>query len=294
MCNKPRPNFFIVGAPKCGTTSLAAWLSQHPQIYMVPGKEPHFFNKDGGYWIESLEEYERLFNGATEQNLAIGEASTGYLYSKVAIREILNYNPRAKLVVSIRNPIEMAPALHAEMVWLGQETITDFARAWEAQEMRRKGEKIPFTMRQFPEGLLYGERCRLGKQIEHLFEYAPREQVLVLVLDDIAEDPEREYRKVLRFLGVNEDFRPDFKVYNKRKAVRWPWVSFALQTLNRGRRGMGFKKPLRLFDKVMKWNTTKGKTQLSPEMRAMLLAYFEEDIRLLEGLVGRDFSHWRR
>jgi len=84
-----KPNFFILGAPKCGTTSLAMWLSEHPNIFMCPIKEPHYFNTDGLQRIKTLEQYESLFTDAKPEHVAVGEASTHYLYSKEAVPRIL-------------------------------------------------------------------------------------------------------------------------------------------------------------------------------------------------------------
>lgn len=119
-----KPNFFIVGAPKCATTSIAQRLSEHPQVYMSPIKEPHYFNTDTKYnSCRSLQEYQRLFAGVTSNHLAIGEASTGYLYSKVAVENIEKYSPGARYIVCLRNPIQMAVALHEEELSLGHETM---------------------------------------------------------------------------------------------------------------------------------------------------------------------------
>jgi hypothetical protein len=107
-----KPNFFIIGAAKCGTTSLSVWLGGHPQIFMSSMKEPHFFNNDDRQAIRTLDDYEALFWSATEEHIAIGEASVWYLSSADAVPAILQYQPEAKFIVMLRNPVEMAPALH--------------------------------------------------------------------------------------------------------------------------------------------------------------------------------------
>ena len=84
-----KPNFFIIGAPKCGTTSLATWLSGHPNVFMSAVKEPHFFNTDDRRFISTLEAYENLFRAASSDHCAVGEASVWYLSSTEAVRNIL-------------------------------------------------------------------------------------------------------------------------------------------------------------------------------------------------------------
>jgi hypothetical protein len=290
-----KPNFFIVGAPKCGTTSLAAWLAEHPRIYMSPVKEPHFFNRDGLPLTDTLEEYERLFAGATERHLAVGEASTHYLYSQVAVPGILDYGPDARLIVCVRNPIEMAPSLHAENVWQGEETVGSFEEAWRLQALRKQGKRIPATVRTDPDRLQYGAYCRLGEQIQRLLSHVRREQVLILVLDDLAHDPLREYQKTLRFLGVDpEGYRPQFTIHNPRKGARSVWVSYTVRRLSQIRRQLGFRKPVNLYGPIQSSvnRAEPEKVNLSPALRRELSSYFEPDIRLLERILGRDRSCW--
>src|SRR5919106_4688265 len=108
------PDFFIVGAPKCGTTSLASYLDAHPQIFMSPVKEPKYFFFDAPELrvIDRLESYQRLFARAEPDQLC-GEASTAYLFSKAAVPAILEANPAAKIIAMVRNPLEMVVSYHS-------------------------------------------------------------------------------------------------------------------------------------------------------------------------------------
>jgi len=289
-----KPNFFIIGAPKCGTTSLAAWLNAHPNIYMAPVKEPHFFNTDGMRSIERLEEYEELFAQVRPEHIAVGEASTHYLYSREAVPNILKHNPEAKFIVSVRNPIEMAPALHAERLWQGRETVRSFEEAWRLQEERKQGKYIPQTLRDDPERLQYGAYCRLGEQLARLFSLVSKEKVLVLVLDDIAENPAREYRKILAFLEVPDDGRTEFPAYNRRKNVKSVHLSYLLKRAGMLKRRLGIKEPLGIY-RLVQERLNKGETMkkdIPAQLRAELAAYFDDDIRLLEEILQRDFSRW--
>ena len=111
-----KPNFFIVGGPKCGTTSLWSWLRTHPDIFMSHLKEPNFFNSDDNLGISGLTEYEALFRDARVSHTAVGEASVWYLSSPVAVQNILRFEPEARFIVLLRNPIEMAVAMHSQML----------------------------------------------------------------------------------------------------------------------------------------------------------------------------------
>ena len=113
-----KPNFFLIGGPKCGTTSLQEYLAQNPKIFMCTPKEPCYFDSDLP-WPDSPKterEYMRLFENANDSHMAVGEASTNYLYSAVAVEKILRFNPCAKFIVMVRNPIDMAISLHSYSV----------------------------------------------------------------------------------------------------------------------------------------------------------------------------------
>ncbi len=122
------PNFFIVGAPKCGTTALYEYLRPHPSIFMPRHKEPHYFASDLGTYpfIKTLDDYRRLFDGAGPQHLRVGEASVYYLRSTTAIANIRAFNPDAKLIAMFRNPVEMVHSLHSQLLYVAEENESDF------------------------------------------------------------------------------------------------------------------------------------------------------------------------
>ena len=128
---------------------MAHYLSEHPDVFMCPEKEPHYFNTDLNHKrgrSDDLEEYLNLFAHAREEKI-IGEASVWYLYSREAVQNILEFNPEAKFVVMIRNPLQMTSSLHQQIFSTGRETEKDFNTAWFLQEERSKGKKLPVTTR---------------------------------------------------------------------------------------------------------------------------------------------------
>ncbi len=294
-----KPNFFIIGAPKCGTTSLAAWLSEHPNIYMSPAKEPHFFNTDLKYInVASFHDYLLLFSKATKQHTAIGEASVFYLFSKEAVPRIEKVFPGARYIVMVRNPVDMAYSLHEQQVVAGNEHIDDFAQAWRLSEKRAKGQEVTRWCRE-PKLLDYKSVCKLGEQLERLFKTVPRDRVLILVLDDVKENPRREYLKVLDFLGVPDDGRTEFPVYNPAKERRWPWLRKAVLTAGKVSRvvkttlGIPSIWGTGILTKVDMINLRyRPRPPMPPELRAEITQYFREDILLLSSLLNRDFSAW--
>lgn len=288
-----RPGFFIPGAPKCGTTALAGWLADHPQVYFCSRKEPHFFNRDSMPATRTLGEYEALFAAAGEHHKAVGEASTHYLYSRTAVPAILDYSPAARFIVCLRNPVEMAPALHNECLQQGWETIRSFETAWRLQPQRRAGERIPRMVRDDPERLQYGRYCRLGEQLERLYGWVERERVLPVLLDDLRADPGGEYRRALAFLGVDDDGRRRFPKVNPTRQVRSLALAMVVRRVAMARDALGLRADWGIARAVRRLNAGRlpGKT-LSPALRDELRDYYRPDIERLGDLLDRDLSGW--
>ncbi len=140
------PDFFIVGAPKCGTTAMTDYLGQHPEIGMCAQKEtqhfatdlyPRFEIRSRHEWL-TQDEYMKLFEGAQNRK-RLGEASVWYLYSSAAPREINEFSPAADIIVMLRNPLQALPSLHSQFVFMGIEPVEDFERALDLDEERERG-----------------------------------------------------------------------------------------------------------------------------------------------------------
>ena len=205
----PRPDFFIVGAAKCGTTALFRYLAAHPAVFMPESKEPEYFCTDlprDGH-VATLAEYEALFATA-QPNALTGEASVMYLYSKVAIGQIMAHNADAKIIAILRNPIEAARSMHAFQWDYGLEDVSDFERAWRLQKPRREGQHLPSRW-PHPEHLQYGELYCYASQVRRLLAQVPRMQCLFLIFEEFFADPSREFARLLEFLGLSPILDPD-------------------------------------------------------------------------------------
>jgi hypothetical protein len=288
-----KPNFFIIGAPKCGTTSLAAYLESHPQIFFSPYKEPHHFNTDENWvWTPERSRYEELFRGATQFHRAIGEGSVWYLHSSVAVLNIEQYTPDARYIVCLRSPVEMAYSLHEQQFVSGNEHIEDFAEAWELNNDRLKGKSISRWCRE-SRHLAYGSACLLGEQLDRLYNLVPRERVHTVLLDDVKADPRTEYLSVLKFLGVDDDGRYSFSMKNPAKERRSRVLLRAIQLIGSFKRQMGIHKSFGLLSAIDRKNINYRKRQpLSDEMKHKLQDYFNSDVELLGRLLDRDLSRW--
>ena len=293
------PDLFLVGAPKCGTTALYTYLAMHPDIFMSPVKEPHYFYTDYPSPDHiGASDYSRLFVKAASGQLC-GEGSTLYLFSRCAIKEILKANPKAKLIAMVRNPLEMVVSFHGQKVYSFEEDQSDFAVAWDLSEARASGDDIPPGCRS-PEQLNYKAIGRLGEQIGRLLETARADQVHIIVFDDFISDAAAAYRGTLQFLGLSDYTPTDFPVVNAHKEHRLLWVSkFLMQPPFAVRKIKSLLKrrfPVQL--KRVGKSVYSINKQLAPkptvpaELRRQMAREFADDIELLGSLLRRDFSHW--
>ena len=201
------PDFVIVGNQKSGTTALFTYLGGHPGVAVSSNKEPCFWSSDlpRKGKVSDRAEYLALWDGAPEGALR-GEASTNYILSEVAIPAIRRENPHARMIVMLRNPVDMAAALHSEFLNSFEEDVGDFERAWRLQERRRKGQAIPPECVD-PDGLQYERTRAIGTQLERFFAMVPESHRMTVVFDDLERQASSVYRQVLDFLGLDHDGR---------------------------------------------------------------------------------------
>ncbi len=205
------PDFFIVGNAKSGTTALYGLLRRHPQIFMPDSKEPWYLASELRVRTpdrpqgtpQTLEEYLALFGDASPGQKA-GEASALYLWSKTAAGAIAAVQPAARVVAILREPASFLRSLHMQFLESYVETETDFRKAIELEGARREGRRIP-RHSYWPLTLLYSEHVRYVEQLRRYEEFFAPEQILVLIYDDFRADNEGTVRRVLRFLGVDEN-----------------------------------------------------------------------------------------
>lgn len=215
-----KPHFFLVGAPKCGTTALYEYLSRHPDIFL-PKKEIYFFGKDFSFRQPrpNLDYYLSLFQPAKPRQ-CIGEASVWYLYSKSAAREIKAFQPQAKIIILLRNPVEMLYSLHSQQLYNGNEHIENFEAALAAETSRRQGKNLPPLIGCPYEATYYSEVAKYYEQVKRYVEVFGNTRIKVIVFDDFISDTATVYRETLQFLGVNPNFTTSFERINPNKKTR--------------------------------------------------------------------------
>jgi hypothetical protein len=300
------PDFFLIGAPRCGTTSLSRYLTGNPQVCFSRPKEPHYFSLLSPH--TSLDDLEaayllRYFSHYRDRHKAIGEGSVSYLSSPYALQWILSINPQAKFIAILRNPLDMLPSYHLRMLFTVMEDVEDFATAWHLQDVRARGKQIPKHCID-PHLLLYHEVAKFGEQIERLYCFAGRDRSLILLFDDLARDPGAVYKQVLAFIGVNDDGRTRFQKKLQSKSYRSRWLQQLLyapsvrkgpfvDTLHRRMRQKKAPGRKSWLKRLARWNTIEVRpSPLDPAMRKILRDTFTADVDKLSKLLHRDLSHW--
>jgi Sulfotransferase domain len=296
------PSFFVVGAPRCGTTSLSRALKEHPKISFSKPKETHYLllTPPGLSELELRALYISLHHqDLGPQHQAIGDGSVTYLYAPEVIRQALRFDGRARFIVMVRNPLDMLPSYHARMVYNLDENVTDFAQAWALQPRRAAGQDVSRRCRD-PRLLQYGEVARLGARVEELFDVAGRERCLAIVFDDFVREPDAVYRRVLDFIGVEDDGRTKIRHKAESRSFKSPWLQqfvmnpppWAVRLADAAdSRMIGRMKRLRR--RLKRFNTfPRERPKLRDGMREILRDHFAEDVRKLSALLDRDLSRW--
>ncbi|MCB9766073.1 MAG: sulfotransferase domain-containing protein [Alphaproteobacteria bacterium] len=299
-----RPDTFLVGHPRSGSGQLNGYLAKHPQVFMAK-KELHYFGSDLGYHIppRSLENYLSFFEDAGDAR-RVGEASTWYLFSERAAAEIHDFNPDARVLLLLRNPVSMLHSLHSHMVFRGEEPIEDFGEALAAVPERRAGQRIPdWTSPR--RALNYLDIVQYAPQVQRYLDTFGPEQVCVVLNDDFRVDARAVFRRVCDFLDIDRDFEgfedifaPDQRARNANRTV----YSHTLQRylIRRHRQAVlegvrpspvpGHRLALRALRRLnIKYV---DRSPMDPKVRAQLVEAVRPDVEAIGALLDRDLSAW--
>ncbi len=297
-----KTNCFIIGAPKCGTTSLFQYLSEHPEVFSCNPKEPTYFASDFPDFREMKTEtdYLNLFIDAQNHHKILLEGSAMYMYSQEALENIKHFNPDAKLIAMVRNPVELTYSYHSQLLYSRDEDEVDFEKAWTMALLSGNRQPLPKFNRE-PKFLHYHEVAKLGEQIERVLQWFPKQQLMIIFFDDFKKDTDGLYRKTLEFLDL--PYHPANLVpLNKNKQQRFQWIANITERppkilvepylqlkklLNLENKVIGLRNPL------MKINESETERQtLSPTMQQKIIDAYREDIQKLASITGRNLNHW--
>lgn len=299
------PNYFILGAPKCGTTALAQYLSYHPDVFLSSPKEPHFFDAQ---YAQGIPYYIQHYYKHWHTEPAAGEATPSYFAVPYVAERIKSATPDAKLIIILRDPVTRAFSswwmLHAR----GMEPLnfTD-AIALEAQQLQEIHPLDSATAE--TDWIEHVRRIRAGKPIEirtylyhghydiHLKRYRdifPENQIKVVFSHQLHQNPAQVVRELWHFIGVdNQAALPSFERVNEALGAGVQPLMKLLQAT--GLMHLRNHLPARTKSWIKSRLSGIGKQpEMDPQSRMRLLEHFEPHTRELERLLDEDLSAWRK
>lgn len=270
------PNFLIIGAMRSGTTSLARYLGAHPDVFMAPVKEVHYFDWN---FDQGLDWYLAHFRGRTSESV-VGEASQTYMYDALARQRMAETLPEARLLAILRNPVDRAYSHYWMNQAQGLEQL-DFPAALEAEK-----ERLATGDRRGADRYSYLDRGRYLKQLQDVCRYFPRESLSVVLFEDLRDDSPRTYLQACRFLGIDETVIPP----NLGTPINH-FVTFRSRAFRR----LTQRVPHRLRNVVGRFNTRIADYPPMPEsLREHLIQKFAHDNEALADWLGRDLTKWQK
>lgn len=285
---------------------MAHYLAARPDIFMAR-KEMHVFGSDlhfgPQFYRRKLEAYLTEFEGWKEQSRG-GEASVWYLFSKRAAGELKAFSPDSRIIIMLRDPVEMLHSMYHTFLWDGNEHLKSFESAITASDERRRGRRMN-RQTYFAQGLVYTDIIRFEEQVRRYWEVFGRERVHIVIYDDFAADVVGAYRHVLDFLEVNSTRVENyFEPVNANKFVKSTTLRTMLSdpivrsTILAVRPMMprGVFSILQKADaRLRRMNSRDGeRPPLSLEFRQKLERQFAPEVERLSALLGRDLTHWSR
>lgn len=286
----------IVGAQKSGTSSLAQYLAQHPNIFSHEQREFNYFVNEEQYAQGYEKIYPRYFPQYPIDSSILLAKSVGVLSRPKAIKRLWQHNSECQLIAILRNPVDRAYSAYWYIRRVGWEDITSFEEAIAAEPMRLQEDETSLKRQQCN----YLERGLYYKQLTVLFEYFGRERVQVFLLEDLKQDPVGLCQKIYNLMGIDSDFLPQVnKQGNKAALPRFKSLSKFFYFDSPFKKAVRNLLPARVSDRLRSQiislnEQTFVPPPMNPETRTYLQEYFLPHNAQLEELLGRDLSHWQR
>jgi len=299
-----KPNLFIVGHPRTGTTSLHDYLNQHPDIFMSPIKEPNYFTKDFhkesdlfhkkqvNFPFRTEKKYLSLYHNLGNEKIA-GEATATTLYSKISSREISRFNPDAKIIMTFREPVDFLFSYHSIAVYTLGESIKDFKTALAAEEERRNGRLLSKRIIA-PSWYIYSDFINYTEQAKRFLACFPPEQIKIIIFDDFKKNTGRTLNEIFTFLEVDAGFKPDINIVNPyNKIVRWPRLKHYLFDSPYFRRLLRRLVPYEVYSWLGQFfmkvaSTGHPKQKIDEHFRKELMLRYKDEVVRFEEFIGRD------
>ena len=292
------PNLYIVGAPKCGTTAMADYLREHPDVFVPALKEFLYFGDDiprvKPRWPE--EKYLDCFKKWGSERFGM-DATPMYLYSDSARWEIKAASSEAKILIMVRNPTDMAYSMYHQLKYEGKELAETFEEALALESERTKTGYQPPNANSSTIAR-YTYICKVSPHIKAYLECFGEENVHVIVYDDFKQDTKDIYCQVLEFLGLDIYFPKKFGIRNSNKRSRFNAIHQIssnppeiLGTILNPFISREIRWKIRDFIKGLN-NVEEARQQMNADTRSQLNDMFSEDVKNLSEVLGRDLTGW--
>lgn len=272
------PNFFIVGAPRSGTTSLYEYLKKVSSIYMSPEKEPDYFKADNqsiiGIECDKTKKYLKLFENVKNE-LIIGEATVTYLADPISASLIYKISPNAKILISLRNPVDRMIS-HHKIYSSGREFGSFHTFIFNPSDKLKT-----ISKNMFESGLYF-------KQVKKYLDIFGKNNVKIIIFEEFAENERITVKEILEFLNINENISNiDFKVYNPSFTPKGSWVKPLMRSrLIKKIASKILKGQNQVEDLKGKFLKKSGKLEVSIEDKKILTDRYFDDVLKLENMLG--------
>ena len=279
-----KPNFFIVGTPKGGTTSLFNYLEEHPEVYVPVLKEPHFFSVpevlDTYYKTTIIKDentYLKLYKDVKEQK-AIGDLSTSYLFNKNSAKRIKKFNPDARIIMVLRNPVDRAISHYLMDYNLGYIDVP-FSKIIQDKEKY---------------SIFYREYIKLGyyeTQVKNYYNLFDKSKILIVLSDELFSHPLKTISRIYNFIGVSKSYIPNTQnIYNQYSKPKFKFIKKLIRS----------KKTMYILNHLPKGikGTIKSKMYSDAEKpefnkeKDFLKLLFRENVIKTSAIIEKDLGTW--
>jgi hypothetical protein len=292
-----RPDLFIVGAPKCGTTAMTRYLEAHPEVFVAARKDLHQFGSDLAFRNRPREpesDYLARFSDAGSARWAC-DSSVWYLFSTRAAEEMRAVSPQARIIAMVRHPVDAMHALWSQLRLngLGDEDIAEFAEALAAEADRRQGRRIP-PHTPLPSALHYREVVSFSGQLRRYLDAFGPDQVRVIVQEEMKADTPGTMQGIYAWLGVSPDVPSDLRKVNTSKAVRSEGLRRVLRMPPAGLKDAVPAGLRRAVSRRLRSLNSKhaARAPLDPALRARVAAELAPEVARIEAVLGRSVPAW--
>jgi len=301
-----KPNLFLVGHPRTGSSALHDSLNRHPDIFMSFPKEPvyfakdlhkdsdHFHKKTKYFHFRDEDQYLKLFEKSTHQKI-IGESTAVYLYSKSAAGEIHNFNPSAKIIMMFREPVSWLYSFHSKACQILGEDQIEIKKALLLENKRKQGKHLsPEVLA--PSILYYTNFIKYKDQVQRYLNVFNRTNVKIIIYDDFRNENRKIYKEILEFLDVEPDIVPELKKINVSKSnPKWPIAQRVIQSPRIIKMALTLL-PRDLYAKITRiyWDKFFNpmlEPSIEKDFKKQLMKKFKPEVELLTDFLNRDLMN---